>query len=625
MAVTLRAVHRAREEFLTDGHVGRDLAKQVRPEVLTSWRRSRLSGASPDAPTLLYDAHLVTDSPLCAAAEPVLARLAERFSGLRAGVLLSDRNARILRRWVAPDSGILPLMERISSVVGASGSEQFIGTNGIGTVAEDRRARMIVGPEHYAAALSRFTCVGAPIHNPLTHKLEGIVTLNSDVESASPLLTPLMTSTAQEIEQRLLDQASVRERKLLDTFLTANRAGGSVAVVGEDVFMAGPRAARLLEGIDQGVVWQFVSEAVSTQAAGRVSRAIFIPTPQGVAALRCSPLMVGDRLAGALLEVHDGLDVAGARGAVQSDPSSLATLPERRRMASRVVAHPWPQARELLPGQSPAWLAVISAAAVHRSSKLPLLVTGEPGTGKLSLLQAMFEGSPDASPHVVDCVAAAADRLGWLARLRDELSGAARVVVLRHLEALDDDTAAAVTAQLDETITRPSAARVVATAAHILEWSQTPAHQRLLDRLTVARIDLPALRERREDVKSLVAQLVARHASDRSPRFSHGALMAMTRAQWPGNIRQLESVVRGLMASAGMREVSVEMLPSGLGQYSNRRELSTMEQVQLGAIMSAIQRSQGNKVAAAKLLGISRSTLYRKMRSYKLDPDKHFY
>jgi len=46
-------------------------------------------------------------------------------------VLLSDRNARIIRRWVAPDSGILPAMERISSVVGASGSEQFIGTNGI--------------------------------------------------------------------------------------------------------------------------------------------------------------------------------------------------------------------------------------------------------------------------------------------------------------------------------------------------------------------------------------------------------------------------------------------------------------------------------------------------------------
>jgi transcriptional regulator of acetoin/glycerol metabolism len=67
------------------------------------------------------------------------------------------------------------------------------------------------------------------------------------------------------------------------------------------------------------------------------------------------------------------------------------------------------------------------------------------------------------------------------------------------------------------------------------------------------------------------------------------------------------------------------MLPAWLGQYSSRRELTQMEQVELDAIMSAIQRSQGNKVLAAKLLGISRSTLYRKMRSYKLDPDKHFF
>jgi DNA-binding NtrC family response regulator len=213
----------------------------------------------------------------------------------------------------------------------------------------------------------------------------------------------------------------------------------------------------------------------------------------------------------------------------------------------------------------------------------------------------------------------------WLARLRSLLTDGATVVALRHLEALDDDTATAVTSQLDEVMDAPSAPRVVATADHLEEWSQTPAHQRLLDRLAVARIDLPALRERREDVKDLIDQMVARHAGGRPPRISQGALVAMTRAQWPGNLRQLESVVRGLIASAGLQEVTVEMLPSGLGQYSSRRELTTMEQVELDAIMSAIHRSQGNKVVAAKLLGISRSTLYRKMRSYKLDPDKHFF
>ncbi|MDQ1705599.1 MAG: sigma-54 dependent transcriptional regulator, acetoin dehydrogenase operon transcriptional [Frankiaceae bacterium] len=626
MSVPLRAVYRAREEFFADGEVGEQLAVKVRPEVLTSWRRSRMSGASPLAPTLHYEDDVITDSPLCIAAEPVLAKLADRFSGLRAGVLLSDRNARIIRRWVAPDSGILLQMERISSIVGASGSEQFIGTNGIGTVAEDRRARMIVGPEHYAEALSTFTCVGAPIHNPLTHKLEGIVTLNSDVDSASPLLTPLITSTAQEIEHRLLDQASLRERMLLDTFLTANRAGGSVAVVGEDVFMAGPRAARLLEGLDQALIWQFATEAVATRRAGRGSRAIFIPTGNSVAALRCSPLMVDGRLAGALLEVDEGADVAVAIAMSSRAPAARPHVTGAAPRLRPAESDGWPEAQQLLPGRSPAWQSTLRAAAVHRLSDLPIAVVGEAGTGKLSLLKAMFAPAAGDDPlHVIDCTTAGEGGAEWLARMRVDLTQRSGVVVLRHLDALDDDTAVGLSAQVDELVGRPSAPHLVATADAVEAWASKPAQRRLLDQVGVARLEVPALRERREDIKDLVAQIITRHAGDRTPRLSHGALVAMTRAQWPGNIRQLESVVRGIIASAGLREVTVEMLPAWLGQYSSRRELTQMEQVELDAIMSAIQRSEGNKVLAAKLLGISRSTLYRKMRSYKLDPDKHFF
>jgi sigma-54 dependent transcriptional regulator, acetoin dehydrogenase operon transcriptional activator AcoR len=611
LTLPLRAVYRAREEFLSEGRIREDLAVQVRPEVLTSWRRSRLSGASPDVETLHYEADDVADSPLCAAAEPVLARLADRFSGLRAGVLLSDRNARILRRWVAPDSGISREMDRIASIVGSSGSEQFVGTNGIGTVAEDRRARMVVGPEHFAEALTTFTCVGAPIHNPLTHKLEGVVTLNSDVEAASPLLTPLITSTAQEIEQRLLDLSSLRERMLLDTFLTANRSGASVAVVGEDVFMAGPRAARLLDGADHTLIWQHVSQLVSTL---RSDHAVFIPTATGAVAVRCSPLLVDGRLAGALLEVDD-----------RPDPPAVTVAPVR--------SFPRPAARLALPGQSAAWQAVLNAATAQLTTAVPLVVFGEPGTGKLTVVRAMFGAVADAetaardvaSLQVIDCITAAEDVAAWLAGVRASLGAGHDVVVLRHLDLLDDAAATALSAHFDDIADLGASPRVVATAAPIETWAPSAPRRRLLDQLAIGRIDLPALRERREDVRDLVAQIVTRHAPHAPLRISQGALLALTRAQWPGNVRQLESVVRGLVATAGMREVTVEMLPAGLGVYSSRRELTTMEQLELDAITSAIKRSEGNKVVAAKLLGISRSTLYRKMRSYRLDPDKHFF
>src|SRR5260370_41916039 len=111
---------------------------------------------------LRFKAEVHGDNALCQAAEPVLCRLAQQLCGLAAGVLLSDRNARILRRW-ARDRSILPKMDRIQSDSGSSGSEELVGTNGIGTIVEDRKPHIVVGAEHFAEVLVTFTCVGAPI------------------------------------------------------------------------------------------------------------------------------------------------------------------------------------------------------------------------------------------------------------------------------------------------------------------------------------------------------------------------------------------------------------------------------------------------------------------------------
>src|ERR1700730_16180083 len=122
-----RQIRRAREQFLSDGKIGPDLARFVRPDILQSWRRSRLSGASMGVDVLPFQAEAHGDSALCQAAEPVLSRLAEQLSGLAAGVLLSDRNARILRRW-APATSILPKMDRIQADSGTSGSQELART-----------------------------------------------------------------------------------------------------------------------------------------------------------------------------------------------------------------------------------------------------------------------------------------------------------------------------------------------------------------------------------------------------------------------------------------------------------------------------------------------------------------
>lgn len=344
-----RAVYRAREQFLADGEIRHDLAGVVSPAVLRSWRRSRLSGARPEVNGL----PLITDeppaTPLTSAAEPVLARLAEQFAGLRAGVLLSDRHAKVLRRW-APDLASLQRMDDTRSAAGASGAESVVGTNGIGTVAEERKPRMVVGPEHFADVFTNHVCIGAPIHHPLSRRFEGVVTLSADIQVASPLLLPLVMGIAREVEQRLLEQSSRKERMLLDAFLSASRRGGAVAVIGQDVFMVSPRAARLLRGVDPSALWLRLSEEI-TVGSRRTASTVQVGTT--TASVLCEPLLLDAHLVGAVVEVDGEVSAARPAGPLGQP---LRSLPPPAWTASELPGLPAaPSAawREVVDGPAP--------------------------------------------------------------------------------------------------------------------------------------------------------------------------------------------------------------------------------------------------------------------------------
>ncbi|MGH9108764.1 MAG: sigma-54-dependent Fis family transcriptional regulator [Acidimicrobiales bacterium] len=621
--MSARALYKAREQFLSDGDLAERLEGAVRPEILSSWRRSRRSGARPDLSTLPYELEGVVETPLTVATDPVISCLAEQLSGLCAGILLSDRNARIVRRW-APDPQMVRLLDRIASAVGFSGSEEYIGTNGIGTATEERQPRIVVGPEHFADVLTEFTCVGVPIRHPLSRKFEGVITLSAKAEAASPLLLPFFIDVAKKIEQRLLNQASQDERLLLDAFLTASNHGRPVAVIGTDVLMAGPKAARLMAGVDPLVEWPRLADAISSRSIGHYDT--LMETADGPIRVHCEPLRDDARVIGAVLDL-DPQDAWGNAASSASKPAGASRhrmVRVNREGKSSGIATIWPGGRALLPGKSEVWTTALAAAAAQVHLSGPVLILGEPGTGKSSVARAMHAdlGLPDNHCVMIDC--AAADP-----RLPDRLGGAlaadSGTVVLQHLDLLEATTARNVSASLEAHIASGKRPRVIATASPVDDHGSGQAHQRLLDLLGVGRLDLPALRGRSDDIPDLVAQIGTRHTAT-APPLAPKAMVALKRAPWPGNIRQLETVVRAVVASVPRgREITVEMLPAEIGIHSKRRHLTAMEQVELEAILSALGRSRGNKVLAARALGISRSTLYRKMTSYQLDPDESFF
>jgi transcriptional regulator of acetoin/glycerol metabolism len=128
---------------------------------------------------------------------------------------------------------------------------------------------------------------------------------------------------------------------------------------------------------------------------------------------------------------------------------------------------------------------------------------------------------------------------------------------------------------------------------------------------------LPALRNRREDISDLVALF----AGTGEPCTSE-TMQALVRLSWPRNVRQLRHVIEAARASCPRGPLRMEHLPKSVQRGSGRGMLSPIEQAELDAIVAALHDAGGNKLDAARVLGISRSTLYRKMHLYGLALDR---
>jgi transcriptional regulator of acetoin/glycerol metabolism len=588
-----RTVRAAREAFLSTGRA----EQPVRYEIEASWRRSSVSGVRPELDLLPSVASLVeVNGRLYIAARPALDDLAARLTGTATSILLADKHARVITRWVA-DASLRRRLDRVNSAEGATLHEEVVGTNGLGSVLAEGRPVRVTGPEHFIDGFQGFACVGAPVRHPLTGQLEGIITLAMRYEDSNELLFPLVLQVAEEIQARLLLQATARERMLLDAFLsTARRSARAVVSMTDQLVITNPAAARVLDGVDHATLWDLASRARST-------------TGTEVATLT---LADGEYVAARLRPVDDGATVFGA--VIDFDPQDRD---ERRRGAA-----PTTDGATGLPGlvgRSGPWRDAVASARELVPSGVPVVVAGERGTGKLALLESALSLTPRRHDLVVvDGAMASVHGVGaWVAMLERELRSSS-VVIVRHLDALSDVAAGALCSTLDSLPTDP--ARRPWLLGTLIVFDGAPPRfglRGLLDRMAGARIDMPPLRARLDDVPDLVAALTRRHArTGVVPRWSGEALAMLRRPDWSGNVRELEAIVRRALATVHGPEIRATDLPDEVQRLPLERSLTELERLERDAIRSALRRHGGNKNQAAIALGISRSTLYRKLEAF---------
>ena len=305
-----------------------------------------------------------------------------------------------------------------------------------------------------------------------------------------------------------------------------------------------------------------------------------------------------------------------------------------------------------LVGSSPRMHEVHRTVLRFARKRQPVLIMGESGTGKELIARAIHtHGTNPEEPFTpIDCsdlsaslveselfghtrgafTGAIQDRPGLLASARagtaflDEIGELPLDLQAKLLRALQEKEFRPVGSNR----TVPLEARIVAaTNRDLLEATREGKFRSdLYYRLNVLAVKLPALRERRSDIPALVQYFIMRHSGPEEGilGIAPEALERLGSHDWPGNVRELENCVQRALAVASGPLLALSDLPPEI-RYAGKasgRHYTYLEQLERSAIIQALETNRGHRQRAAEMLGIGKTTMYRKLRDYGLEDGK---
>jgi DNA-binding NtrC family response regulator len=309
-------------------------------------------------------------------------------------------------------------------------------------------------------------------------------------------------------------------------------------------------------------------------------------------------------------------------------------------------------------GQSKGMLEVYRLIRRVATTETTILLSGESGTGKELVASALHADGRRAPAPFIALNCAAVPRNLLESELFGHLQGSftdatvnrqglfeqagAGTLFLDEIGELPLDLQPKLLRVLQERQVRPvGAAKLVSVHARVIAASNRDLEaevaagrfrEDLYYRLNVVQIHLPPLRARGDDVASLASHFVARFAQQMGKHIagiSPAALAKLLQYHWPGNVRQLENAMERAVALSGGNEITVEDLPDKVQHHAAASRLehsqdlgyiATLDQRERRHIESVLAVVGGNKTEAAKLLGVNRRTLYRKLERYESTP-----
>lgn len=633
-----------RAEFLNKGLVQSDVVDEV---IQRSWQRCLRNGINKEAPTTpevvsQHDLkHRMEKSRLLLShAEPEMLTLSEQIAHTRSLVILTDSDGVILR---TTGDVIGDKETRTSLSPGASWSEAHRGTNAIGTALVERTAISVKGAEHFMSHHHTLSCSAVPIFGA-NNQLIATLDVSNDLYAPQQHTLALVKMAAQMVENRLFSATSQGEISV-----HFHARAEFIGTLWEGLALFDKNG--FLQAINRSGQFQFDMRLSDCSLA---SRNIRFEDIFDVSWQRFSDKHLhGDGLVFPM-HLQNGARMYARISKRQDAPAQALATPKKRESAASL---------SMLNSGDPQLATAIKQVQQVLNRDIPILIQGETGAGKELFARAIHDASArkDQAWVAVNCAAmpeglieaelfgyeegayTGAKRKGNVGKIQQANGG---TLFLDEIGDMPLALQARLLRVLQERCVTPlgSSKSIPVDFVLICATNQTlkdkvadqSFRSDLYYRINGLTVHLPALRQR-QDLASLIDIILGIEQASQV-KISDDVMLLFQQHPWPGNVRQLHNVLRTALALADGEKITFAHLTSDfLEELNEKARLSQMNVSQINtsqikvmskddfcntvslkaqsdvSIKLAMQQHAGNISAVARQLGVSRTTLYRKL------------
>jgi len=650
----MNKIKKAWKRFITTGEINTLVVRLV---IADSWKRCKLAKVDPYSKRPINPLNskeinilLERNKQLIEVSWPILKMIGEMIRGSGFRVDLVDKDGYFLK--IISDMEILEESKKLGSVIGANRSELIAGTNGIGIALSTGKPIQILGPEHYNVYHHDWTCSAAPIRNPKGNII-GVVNMSGNYRLLHKHTLGMVVGISNAIENAFKTEEKVLDlsinNKFLNTIIESISDGLIVIDKEGKITHLNSIAGGILGKEPPDAIGKPINKLIKTNFSlfdilnnrkGYLEKEITI-TPFG------SKESFQYLLTEKLVEDYEG-----------KSQGIMALFKEMKKVHKLVggIIGSKPQLNfSNIIGNNEKIKRAVNLAKVASISSCKILIQGESGTGKEIFAQAIHNNSNrrDKPFIAINCAAIPRDLVeselfgyeggAFTGAKKEGRPGKFELaesgtLFLDEIESMPLESQPKLLRVIESNqLMRIGGNKIITTDVRIISSTNQDLllaikkgnfREDLLYRINTVTVDITPLRERKDDIPILVKYIcdkIGRRVNKNNIEIDKKVLEVLCEYNWPGNIRELENALESAIILSKNNKITMDAINENIKYFKannpnprDNNKAGPLIDLEKEAILKTLEDAKDNISKASKTLGIDRSTLYRKIKKYKI-------